>query len=191
MRSRRSATPAQARKRTASSSPSAPVWPTAAAPLTGRVREAYVGDIERGGMALEARLFGDRTFVEPSRAAARAQAAVGAPTWQYRFSYVTESERAGAPGALHASELPFVFGTVRARDAERATATDERISAEVRARWVAFARGGEPQARGLPAWPRYGGGQDQVLDIDITTQTTTRNAVDKARLDVLEAHAAQ
>lgn len=159
-------------------------------PLAGRAREAYAADIERGGMALEARLFGDRTFVEPSRAAARAQAAAGAPTWQYRFSYVAESERAGAPGALHASELPFVFGTVRARYGERATATDERISAEVRARWIAFARGGDPQAQGLRTWPRYGGDQDQVLDIDIDTKTTTRDGVDKARLDVLEAHAA-
>ena len=157
-------------------------------PLAGRAREAYAGAIERGGLELEARLFGDRTFVEPSRAAARAQAAAGAPTWRYRFSYVAESERAGSPGALHASELPFVFGTVRARYGERATATDERVSAEIRARWIAFARGGEPRAQGLRTWPRYSVERDQLLDID--TQTTTLDGVDKARLDVLEAHAA-
>lgn len=157
-------------------------------PLAGQARQAYAGAIEHQGLELEARLFGDRMFVEPSRAAARSQAAAGAPTYQYRFSYVAESEREGAPGALHASELPFVFGTVRARYGERATATDERVSAELRARWIAFARTGVPEAKGLPAWPRYDGRQDSLLDIDTTTQALS--GVDKARLDVIEAQAA-
>ncbi|MYM35235.1 carboxylesterase family protein [Duganella sp. FT94W] len=156
-------------------------------PLAGQARKAYAGAIERKGLELDARLFSDRTFVEPSRAGARDQAAAGVPAYLYRFSYIAESERAGAPGALHATELPFVFGTVRARYGDRATLTDERISAELRARWIAFARNGAPQAPGLPAWPRYSGQRDQLLDID--TKTQVLSGVDRARLDVVEAQA--
>jgi para-nitrobenzyl esterase len=148
-------------------------------------RTLYAGEIARGGQALAVRLFSDRTFVEPARFAARTHTAAGHPAYLYRFSYVAEAERAQWRGALHASELPFVFGTVAARYGARATAADLRTSARLQARWVAFARTGSPQDGAQLAWPRYDTRQPRLLDIDTTARI--RRDDDKARLDWVES----
>ena len=57
-------------------------------------------------------LMSDQAMVEPARLLARL-AAAAQPTYAYRFSYVASSLRAKEKGALHATEIPFVFATVR------------------------------------------------------------------------------
>ena len=56
----------------------------------------------------------DRAFLEPSRFIAASVARTGQPVWFYRFSYVARSLQP-APGARHASDVPYMFGTVAAR----------------------------------------------------------------------------
>jgi para-nitrobenzyl esterase len=157
--------------------------------LAGAARLAYAAEIGKGGLQLEARLFGDRTFVEPTRAAARGHAAALAPVYRYRFSYVAAAERdtAAAQGAMHASEIPYVFGNLRARYGKRVSLADERVSAALRARWIAFARTGAPQVRGRPEWQRTQPGQDLLLDVDAHPQM--RPDDQGPRLDALEAAA--
>jgi para-nitrobenzyl esterase len=136
--------------------------------LAGPARLAYATEIGKGGLQLEARLFGDRTFVEPTRAAARSHAAVLAPVYRYRFSYIAAAERdtVAVAGAVDASEIPYVFGNLRAR-------------------WIAFARTGAPQARGLPEWQRTQTGEDLLLEVD--AQPQMRPDDQGPQLDVLEA----
>ena len=55
----------------------------------------------------------DRMMVEPARFIVRTVAAAGQPAYHYRFSYVAESMRKQWPGAPHATEIPYVFDTVR------------------------------------------------------------------------------
>ena len=60
-------------------------------------------------------LMSDGAMVEPARLLARLASAAGQPTFEYRFSYVASSIRKDVAGALHATEIPFVFETVRAK----------------------------------------------------------------------------
>jgi para-nitrobenzyl esterase len=49
---------------------------------------------------------GDRMFIEPARKIARTLSAQGAPVYEFRFSYVAESQRTQWWGAPHATEIP-------------------------------------------------------------------------------------
>jgi para-nitrobenzyl esterase len=158
--------------------------------LAGPAARAYAAEIAQGGLQLQARLFSDRTFVEPTRALARSHAAALAPTYRYRFSYVGTAARGpgAVQGAVHASEIPYVFGNLQARAGERVSPADARVSAALRARWIAFARTGAPQVGGLAEWQRSVGSDDLLLEVD--AQPRMRPDEERPRLDLLEAAAA-
>src|SRR5512139_4106413 len=97
----------------------------------------------------------DGAMVEPARLVARLTSAAGQPTYQYRFAYVASSLRDKVKGALHATEIPFVFETTRAKYEAATTKEDEAIAAAANAYWVSFAKTGDPATPGLPPWPKY------------------------------------
>jgi para-nitrobenzyl esterase len=133
------------------------------------------------GMALTS----DIAMVEPARMLARITSTAGQPTWHYRFSYVATSLRGKAAGALHATEIPFVFSTVRAKYKDATTADDEAAGRAATAYWVAFAKSGDPNGAGLPKWPRYTSDGDQILDFTLTGPVAKADPF-KARLDLVE-----
>lgn len=106
----------------------------------------------------------DRWMIEPTRAVAQILSARGQPVYEYRFSYVASSMRKIWHGAPHASEIPFVFDTVRAHYGARTSHADERMARIVHAYWVAFAKTGRPDPKGQPAWPRYRSGTDLLMN---------------------------
>ena len=130
-------------------------------------------------------IMSDGAMVEPARLLARLASAAGQPTYQYRFSYVASSIRKDMAGALHATEIPFVFETVRAKYGEATTAEDEKLAAAANAYWVAFARTGDPKVEGLPQWPRYSAKDDIIMDFAIAGPTAKADPW-KARLDFIE-----
>ncbi|HVO11464.1 MAG TPA: carboxylesterase family protein [Vicinamibacteria bacterium] len=134
-------------------------------------------------------LMSDGAMVEPARLLARLAAAARQPTWEYRFSYVASSLRKDTPGALHATEIPFVFDTVRARYGVAATTEDEAMAAAANAYWANFARGGDPNGAGLPEWPRYSQKDDVLMDF-ASGGTLAKTDPWKARLDLTERLAA-
>ena len=104
---------------------------------------------------------------EPARAIARILSSRGQPVYEYRFSYVATSIRNtpfGRLGAMHASEIPFVFDTVRAHYGDKTSAQDERVARQMHAYWVAFAKTGKPDPKGLPPWPRFHTRSDRLLN---------------------------
>jgi para-nitrobenzyl esterase len=107
---------------------------------------------------------GYQVMVEPARAIARLLAARGQPVYEFRFSYVAESLRKSFPGALHASEIPYVFDTVAARYGKDLAAEDATVARTVHRYWVAFARSGAPRASGAPAWPPYRADSDLIMN---------------------------
>jgi para-nitrobenzyl esterase len=111
-------------------------------------------------------LMSDQAMVEPARLLARLHAAVQ-PTYAYRFSYVASSLRAKEKGALHATEIPFVFATVKAKYGDAATAEDIAMGEAMNAYWVAFAKTGDPSGEGRPRWPAYQAETDQILDFTV------------------------
>ncbi len=76
--------------------------------------------------------------------------AAGQPSWLYFFTHVPNDFWGEQLGAYHAAEIPFVFGNnVPAHPEDRA------VRELVQGYWVNFARSGNPNGNGLPAWPNY------------------------------------
>jgi para-nitrobenzyl esterase len=130
-------------------------------------------------------LTSDFAMVEPARLMARLHATAGQPTWQYRFSYVPTSLRGKVAGALHATEIPFVFSTVRAKYQADASADDVAMGEAANAYWSSFARSGTPSAPGQPAWPAYTAATDTILDFAVGGPVAKPDPW-KARLDLVE-----
>jgi len=150
-----------------------------------KARAAYdpdgAGEVRKVGTAISA----DRIMVEPARFVARMVAASGQAAYVYRFSYVAESMRKEWPGAPHATEIPYVFDTVAAKYGKDLTPADEATAQAANAYWADFAKTGNPNGDGRPAWPVCDSKCDGLLDF---TAAGPKAGPDpwKARLDLIE-----
>jgi para-nitrobenzyl esterase len=82
------------------------------------------------------------------------------PTYMYEFAdqdapFFTEAAPVTFPtGAFHTAELPYLFAV----DYARPFSTPQvRLAGTMVGYWAAFAHHGDPNRRGLPSWPRFGG----------------------------------
>ena len=126
---------------------------------------------------------------EPARFAANAFATNGSPAYLYRFSYVAsamrERMRAGAP---HGGEISFVFGALGAGAGPAWTPSPEdlAVSRMAQSYWVNFAKTGDPNGPGLPAWPRHDPKKDLIFDFRPDGSAGAGPDPRKARLDVTQ-----
>jgi para-nitrobenzyl esterase len=111
---------------------------------------------------------GGRTgfMVAGARSLAGQLAAQGVPVYAYRFSYVAESVKEA--GAQHATDIPFFFDTAAIKYGDKATRRDRAISRAMSIYLVNFAKRGDPNGAGLPAWPRYARASDEIMDFAAT-----------------------
>lgn len=153
-------------------------------PDAAAAKAAYEG---KGRMsALNAAIGGDRNMVEPARFVARAVAAKGAPAYEYRFGYIAPAALAGSPnGANHSTEVAYVFDRLPAVYAN-VSAADQAVAQRLADYWANFARTGDPNGPGLPAWPRYDAKSDQLMDIRPDGVFAGGADPWRARLDVAE-----
>jgi len=94
-----------------------------------------------------------------------------APVYLYRFDYATPIMKVLLVGAAHATELPYVWGTLGApKDVTLklgGTKSAKAVSKRIRARWVNFAATSTPTGlAGEPEWPPYGEPERSCLIID-------------------------
>lgn len=90
----------------------------------------------------------------------RKQTAIGQPAYLYLFDHGYPAMDGAGLHSFHASELPFVFGTLdvtpplwpKIPD----TAAERALSDAMIGYWTSFARTGMPVAQEAPAWPAYG-----------------------------------
>lgn len=87
----------------------------------------------------------------------------GGRAWVYRFTRVRPGPGGERLGAYHGAEIPYVFDT---HDAWLATDdVDRRLTEMVQRYWSNFARSGDPNGDGLPAWPAYEQSDARVVEL--------------------------
>ena len=107
-----------------------------------------------------------------------------APAYLYRFDHVDEAARSRQARAAHGSEIFYVFQTLGRQPADPPVPTpgDERLAAEMHARWVAFAKTGHPDVAGAPHWPAYSPASDPWMVFGPAGSSAQPNVL-KAQLD--------
>lgn len=90
----------------------------------------------------------------------RGQSVLGLPSYLYLFDHGYPAADDAGLHAFHASELPFVFGTLDATPPLwpriPATRSQVALSQAMLDYWSSFARSGRPEAAHEPDWPAFG-----------------------------------
>jgi para-nitrobenzyl esterase len=88
------------------------------------------------------------------------QTALGQPSFLYFFDHGYPAADAAGLHGFHASELPYVFGTLDSTPPlwpkVPDTAEERKLSDAMIGYWSSFARTGRPQAANEPDWPAFG-----------------------------------
>jgi para-nitrobenzyl esterase len=155
---------------------------------SAQAKAAYDPDGSTDLATLVSRVNNDFGQAEPARFAADAFAANGSPVYRYRFSYVQAAmpEPMRAAGTPHGGEIAFVFGTLTARPGSTLSTEDQAVSRMAQSYWVNFAKTGDPNGAGLPAWPRHDPSKDSIFEFHADGSAGAGPDAWKARLDVMK-----
>ncbi len=129
-----------------------------------------------------ARIRTDWVFSEPTRFVARKHAGHGSATYRYLFDYVSEEAEPPEEGE-EGQEIRYVFGTLGVHSGLYSR-QDREISNTMRTYWTNFARDGDPNGSGVPAW-RAQSVRDDLLLISNSGVTCGPDPM-KERLDLIE-----
>ena len=132
---------------------------------------------------LKQQVYSDESETEPARHLADEVARAGYPVYFYRFSYVAESARGKTKGALHGSEIPYIFNIPAEAVGDKVTGDDKKMAELASAYWVSFARTGDPNGGNRPQWPRHDPAADNVFDFTNNGVVVGPDPI-KARLDL-------
>ena len=103
--------------------------------------------------------FGHASTVQATRQAAQA------PVFAYVLSWQSPVQ-GGRMGAAHNLCMPLVFGRDKAPGITGAGTAHHALADAVQAAWANFARSGNPNHAGLPAWPPYDAASRATMILD-------------------------
>jgi para-nitrobenzyl esterase len=129
-----------------------------------------------------ARLRADWVFSEPTRRVARSHAEHGSVTYRYLFDYVPQTAEPPEEGE-EGQDIRFVFGTLAVRSGPSSD-RDREVSSTMRTYWTNFAKSGDPNGSGVPAWHPQSA-QDDLLLISNSGVICGPDPM-KERLDLIE-----
>jgi para-nitrobenzyl esterase len=107
----------------------------------------------------------DFAFRIPSVRLAEVQSAIQPNTYMYLFNWKLQMP-GGIKGAIHALELPFVFGLLSEKPIGIFPGKNEEteaISNKMMDSWISFAQTGNPNHKDIPKWPSYNGGKRSTM----------------------------
>jgi para-nitrobenzyl esterase len=123
------------------------------------VRKIYDPSEKITDDALAQEIFGDALFASAAQGLADYELKAGQPAYVYRFEYVRETDRATKSGVDHGGEVPYVFGLhgmlinpAFSGLIKGVTDNDRAVVAMIQNYWTNFAKTGDPNGQGLPAW---------------------------------------
>jgi para-nitrobenzyl esterase len=160
-------------------------------PLAEQARKAYDPDGTKSLQEVNAEIGMDKMMVEPSRFVASTLAKQGLATYEYRFGYVATSVKdQWKSGAPHATEIPYVMDTVKAKYGDQLSETDAKIADQTNSYWANFAKTGNPNGSGLPNWPQYDPAKDELMNFTPDGVPVGMQDPWKARMEVAAAASA-
>ncbi len=118
---------------------------------------------------------------------AAAQSALGYPSFFYLFDHGYPAADRSGLHAFHASEIPYMFGTISKAVAPWPeipdTAEERGLSEAMMAYWASFARDGRPAAQDNAVWPAY---EDQATGMVFAEEPQPWAMLSRNRFDLHE-----
>ena len=141
----------------------------------GRFLSLYPAKTDQEAAGSSYALMRDRTFASPMRRWALQETRV-APVFMYHFArshpfvegmgYLQQTPATNF-GAYHGAEMAYAYGTLDALNrfgkTREWTEEDRKYADAMMGYWTSFAKKGDPNTAGLPAWPAYKAEDEQVM----------------------------
>jgi para-nitrobenzyl esterase len=118
--------------------------------------------------------------------------AKAAPTWRYYYSRprpATVDGKPAASGAGHSVEIEYAMGNLDGNKVYAWSDDDRTVSRTMQAYFANFIRQGDPNGKGLPAWPKVTQPGAHVMRIDV--QSGAFDPADRARFQFHDRQAAK
>ncbi len=178
--------------------PTAEQWSARVRGRWGDLSDAYL-TLYPAGSDREAAKSSEQAFSDElaweMRLYATRQAAIGKKAYLYYFTHEPPTEP-GKPNlrAVHTAEIPYVFNNLKAPrvfpdtsspELASASEADRKLADIISSYWVNFAKTGDPNGKGLAAWPQFKDGTSgHAMLLGDTQQPET--APDRAKLDLYD-----
>ena len=180
--------------------PTAEQWTSRVRGRWGDLADAYL-KLYPAGSDTEAAKSSETAFSDEMawhmRLYAQAQATLGKQAYLYYFTHEPPVD-AGQPNlrATHTAEIPYVFNNLKAvrvypdtSSPERSAASeaDRKLADIVSSYWVNFARTGNPNGKGLAAWPAYRDkATGRAMALGLAPQVGNEGATDAAKWELYD-----
>ncbi len=136
-----------------------------------KVRAIYEADGKLTDEEFGRQVFGDSLFTAAAQTLAGFVDKNGSPARVYQFAYIADHFRGKVPGVNHGAEIPFVFGFRGLGFLANFTSDlDRKVAQQMGDYWVNFAKTGDPNGAGIPAWPAFSETSRQTLLVYDTTK---------------------